>query len=103
MKNFGTLFLTLLICLCTYSHAQDKFKIVVSGHAAIDDKNADKKALADALRKAVRQGAGVDIMSESSVSDFELQYDKVFIKSAGYVHSYKVLEQGPENGWCASR
>ena len=61
-----------LFCLSLPSLAQQNTEITITGQAAADDKNAREKALADALRNAVRQGAGVDILSESEIDDFEL-------------------------------
>ena len=68
-------------------------EVTVSGIGAGDLAVARETALADALRNAVRQGAGVNIVSESKVKNFQLEYDRVFSHSLGYVKKYSVLEQ----------
>lgn len=48
-------------------------------------------AVRDALRKAVEQGAGTLIYSNSQTKDFTLVRDTVLARSAGFVQSHKVL------------
>jgi hypothetical protein len=55
---------------------------------------ARQQALTDALREAVRSGAGVDLLSESQMENFELTFDRTFSKARGYVKKYEVLEAG---------
>lgn len=68
-------------------------EVTVTGIGTGDLAVARETALADALRNAVRQGAGVNIISESKVADFQLEYDRVFTHSLGYVKKYAVLSQ----------
>ena len=68
--------------------------VEVEGSAPGDRANAREQALADALREAVRVGAGVDILGTSKISDFTLEYDRVLESAFGYVKSYKILSSG---------
>ncbi len=54
------------------------------------DKIAKEQALADALRNAVRHGAGVNILSSTKVTDYILDYDRIFCRAFGYVKSYQI-------------
>lgn len=65
----------------------------VTGTASGNPDSAREMALTRALREAVRQGAGVDILSETKVQNFELEYDRVMTSSFGYVESYEVTSQ----------
>ncbi len=51
-------------------------------------------ALRDALRKALEQGAGVQIAAYSRTENFELIRDTIFSRAEGLVKSYKVLDEG---------
>ncbi len=66
-------------------------KITATGRASADRSSAREIALTDALRDAVRQGAGVDLVSSTKVKDFMLEYDKIFTSSFGYVREYKII------------
>jgi hypothetical protein len=61
------------------------------GKAAGSTPVARAEALTDALREAVRAGAGVELVTQSQMTDFALDFDRVFAKACGYVRSYKVL------------
>lgn len=67
-------------------------EIEAEGVADAQLPNARETALADALREAVRQGVGVDILSATQTRDFTLDYDRVFAASFGHVRRYDVLE-----------
>jgi len=91
-KKYGCTFaLVLLIPFSGYTS-----EIVVEGRSGGATLSSREQALTDALREAVRLGAGVNIASQSSTSDFALEYDRVFAAAFGYVKSYKVLESGME-------
>ena len=62
------------------------------GRAAGDLPNAREIALADALREAVRQGTGVDVLGSSGTSNFTLEFDRVLGSAFGHVKSYKVVD-----------
>ncbi|MBT7062170.1 MAG: hypothetical protein HN976_44220 [Lentisphaerae bacterium] len=59
--------------------------------------NAREQALTEALRDAVRQGIGVDILSESRVTNFALDFDRVFTHAFGHVRDYRILEQAVDD------
>ena len=65
-------------------------EVNVEGKAAGDLPHAREEALADALREAVRVGAGVDVLSTTSVKDFNLDFDRVLSAAFGHVKNYKV-------------
>ncbi|MFZ2658089.1 MAG: hypothetical protein WAX69_24365 [Victivallales bacterium] len=58
---------------------------------------ASEQALAQALRDAVRKGAGVDVMGETKVENFQTEYDRVLTSSFGYVEKYEITEQKYDN------
>ena len=53
-----------------------------------------EQALVTAMRRAVEQGAGTYLKSQSAVDNFQLVEDKIFSHSKGYVSSYKILKEG---------
>ena len=55
-------------------------------------------ALKQALRKAVEQGAGVEISAHSNVENFALIRDTIYSRAAGLVSDYKVLREGEGPG-----
>ena len=69
-------------------------EVEAEGRAAGDAPAARQQALTDALREAVRSGAGVDLVSESQMENFELTFDRIFSKARGYVKKYEVLSAG---------
>lgn len=69
-------------------------EVEAEGRAAGDAPAARQQALTDALREAVRSGAGVDLVSESEMANFELTFDRTFTKARGYVKKYEVLSTG---------
>lgn len=50
-------------------------------------------ALAAAMRRAVEQGVGVFVKSDTTVVDSALLDDKIFSHSRGYVTSYKIIKE----------
>jgi len=102
MKNLirtvcAGLFLLATASLAAQDTGEGK-EVQVSGSAAGDPAIAREQALADALREAVRQGAGVDILSETKVENFKLEYDRVMTSAFGYVEEHQVLEQKYADG-----
>ena len=65
--------------------------VEVDGKAAGATPVARAEALSDALREAVRTGAGIELVTQSQMTDFALDFDRVFAKACGYVRSFKVL------------
>jgi hypothetical protein len=75
---------------------QGSQELVAEGVAAIS--NSDKgiardHAIEDAKRKAVEQGVGSVLSSESKVENYQLVYDKISSKATGYVSSYTIVNE----------
>jgi hypothetical protein len=73
--------------------AQELKEVTAAGSAEGTPDKAGELALARALRDAVQQGAGVDVMSESKVSNFQMEYDRVITSSFGYIKDYKIISR----------
>ncbi len=75
-------------------------EVLAEGVAALPSRGgvdiARDHALDDALRKAVEQGVGTFISSETKVENFQLLSDRIYSQSTGYVSSYKVITEGLE-------
>ena len=69
-------------------------EVTVEGRAAGNQQTAREQALADALREAVRVGAGVDVLSQSSVENFVLEYDRTMSSAFGHVKTYRIISSG---------
>jgi len=67
-------------------------EVTAEGRASGDYRTAREQALADALREAVRNGIGVDLLGESKIKDFNLDYDRVLCSAFGHVKNYSILE-----------
>jgi len=57
-----------------------------------------ERAKEDGLRKAVEQGAGKEVFSDTKITDFALMHDTVISRAAGYVKGYDVLERKHAKG-----
>ena len=57
---------------------------------------ARDQALRDALRKAVEQGVGSFINTETRVQNFQLLDDRIYSQATGYVSSYRVITESRE-------
>ncbi len=75
-------------------------EILAEGVAAVTSSRdiARDHALDDALRKAVEQGVGVYISSETTVSNFQLIEDNIFSSTKGYVSSYRIIDESVIDG-----
>lgn len=87
-----------LLAACCGMAAGDDGRVEAVGRGIGAPETAREQALAAALRDAVRQGAGVDVASETKVQNFQLEYDRVLTSSFGYIEEYKVVSQGYEPG-----
>lgn len=85
---------TIALCCAAWVGTAWGTTVQVSGKADAEAPTAREQALADALREAVRQGAGVDVVSETQMTDFALDYDRAFSKARGYLKKYDVLSSG---------
>ncbi len=63
-----------------------------------DKSHAKENAIKNALRNAVEQGVGVFIDSSTLVKNYSVEFDTIFSKAAGYVRTYKVLEEWSDKG-----
>jgi hypothetical protein len=59
---------------------------------------ARDRAIKDALRKAVEQGVGTYVTSETKVQNYQLLSDRIYSQSQGYVASYRVVGEWQESG-----
>ncbi len=75
-------------------------EVLAEGVAAIPATGAvdmaRDQALRDALRKAVEQGVGTFIASETRVQNFQLISDRIYSQASGYVSSYQILSETQE-------
>ncbi len=87
---------TALLLLTTLLAGVLRAETVVTGvgRAPGEERTAREQALGDALRDAVRKGAGLDLVSATKVGEYALEYDRVFATAFGYVRDYKVLSSG---------
>ena len=87
----------IILCLVLFAscgiRAQELKEVTVTGSAEGTPDKAGEQALAKALRDAVQQGAGVDVMSETKVSNFQVEYDRVITSSFGYIKDYKIISK----------
>lgn len=63
-----------------------------------DPGKARDEALNDALRKAVEQGVGTFVSSESLVEKMVLVEDRIYSQSQGFVESYKIINEKKDDG-----
>lgn len=86
----------LLVCfvlfMCNVACAQ---QVTVTGIG--DDKD---KAVKDALRTAVEQVVGVYINSNTVVSNLQVELDKIYAASEGYVNDFRVLRTAYKGDKC---
>ena len=92
--NLQSIILALIAAMALGFSSTHAAPVTAEGRTAGDSTAAREQALTDALREAVRLGAGVNIASQSQASNFALDYDRVFAAAFGYVKSYKVIESG---------
>ena len=90
--SFKTLWFALMLSLCLTVSAD--VQVTVTGQAAGSGKIVKQQALADALRKAVQKGAGVNIVSSAQATDYVLDFDRVFSRAFGYVKTFEILSSG---------
>ena len=81
---------SLLFCLLVAGTTQ-AVSVEAEGRAAGQGPTARSEALTDALREAVRMGAGVQLVEQTKTQNSEVQFDRIFAKSLGFIKSYTVL------------
>uniref|UniRef100_A0A7C4CBN3 Flagellar assembly protein T N-terminal domain-containing protein n=1 Tax=candidate division WOR-3 bacterium TaxID=2052148 RepID=A0A7C4CBN3_UNCW3 len=74
-------------------------EVLAEGAAAITagPDIARDQALKDALRKAVEQGVGTYVNSETRVQNFQLLSDRIYSQASGYVSSYRIISESRES------
>jgi len=87
---------TLSCCLVFSADADTEMKTVTAQGVGIgaDKAKARDEAIQDAQRKAVEQGVGLYIKSETVVANFTLVSDNIYKEAAGYVHAYNIENEG---------
>ena len=64
-----------------------------------EEKKAKDEALRDAMKKAIEQGVGAVLASETEVENFQVVSDRILTKSKGAIKSYRILREGAvDNG-----
>ncbi len=92
--------LTLLLSRPLCRAADDEVKeIVATGlGGGKDPGKARDDAIDDAMRKAVEQGVGTYVSSESLVKNMTLVEDRIYSESRGFIDSYKILSEKRDDG-----
>ena len=90
----------LALLLSTPGRCEDGPKeIIASGMGGGKDPGkARDEAINDAMRKAVEQGVGTFISSESLVDKMVLVEDRIYSESRGFIESYKILSEKKDDG-----
>ncbi len=99
MKYIGSCLVMLMLACGICSAAIVEKEVIAEGMAAANNPHAREAAVNRALRKAVEQGVGVIIDSETIVKNFQLLDDRIYSSVKGYVTSYDVIaDNGGEGG-----
>ncbi len=85
---------SLFLTMTGIAQPADGVVVTAKGRAVGGQEVSREKALADALREAIRVGVGVDLVSQTKVEDFQLEYDRIMTSAFGYVRDYAVIQQG---------
>lgn len=88
--------LLIISCLFCASLFAD-MTVTATGQATGQGRLVREQALADALRNAIRKGAGVNIISSSQTTDYVLDFDRILSRAFGYVKKFKILSCGYDN------
>lgn len=90
----GLLCIVAAMGLVAAASGQEAGRDVKTREVTVVGQGMDKKeAQSDALRKAVEEGAGAYIHSESEARDFTLVRDTILTRAAGFVLEKKVLSE----------
>lgn len=74
-------------------------EIIASGMGGGKDPGkARDEAINDAMRKAVEQGVGTFVSSESLVDKMVLVEDRIYSESRGFIENYKIISEKKEDG-----
>ena len=93
-------FLLLLITIKKVDSQQEYIQVIrAEGAGAIlkgDRAHARDAAINDGLRKAVEQGVGVFVHSETIVQNVQIISDNIYTKARGFVAGYNIVEEKTE-------
>lgn len=73
-----------------------RVRVKATGQAPASLPNARETAVEDALRRCVEAGGGVQLAAATQSEDFALVSDVIYTKTAGYVQTYEVLQENPD-------
>jgi len=74
-----------------------RVRVRTTGAAPLSRPDARQAAVKDALRRAVEAGGGVEIDSVSQTQDFILVRDTILARATGFVESYVILGERPND------
>jgi len=78
--------------------AADRAMVRATGQAPAELPNAREAAVEAALRRAVEVGGGVELASITETRDYQLIKDVIYVKTAGLVEKYEVIQENPNQG-----
>jgi|GEM_PF-7012960 len=86
------------VCLPARSENAGSKVVVTTGvgslGAGTDKAKARDEAVTDACRRAVEEGVGLFVKSDTLVKNSQLIEDNIYTKSKGYIKSYRVVKEG---------
>ena len=100
MKNRTILFIVvgLMLCVSASAFAGDRAMVRATGQAPAELPNAREAAVEAALRQAVEIGGGVELASITETRDYQLIEDVIYVRTAGLVEKYDVIQENPNQG-----
>ena len=102
MTKLNHIILCMLISIAVVSAASAQIAeriVEATGMAAGTDLSARDEAINRALRRAIEQGVGSVVDSETMVQNFQLLDDQVYSHVKGYIKDYEVIaDNGGEGG-----
>ena len=104
MRRTITCCLLLIACLSLFSNTPTRAEeapkeVVATGlGGGKDPGKARDEAINDAMRKAVEQGVGTFVSSESLVDKMTLVEDRIYSESRGFIESYKIIKEKKDDG-----
>ena len=92
VKKMKKLSILIIVFICTHFMLNASVKLVTTGIGP-----TKSEAIMDAQRKAVEQGVGVFIDSQSLTENLMLVEDKIFSRSRGFVKNYSVSSESKQS------
>ncbi len=103
MQRIGIGYIIIFVFCLSISIQADGSKVIIAeGRASlanVDLEIARERAINNALRAAVEEGAGLFLTSQSVTHNFKLLSDNILAKSTGYVSEYKIISEKQEKGF----